>query len=152
MKRHSGIALADAAEQAQAERRAFDVERLVVLEHAQGLLQVERRRAGVDRLEEQAEAQPVEELVGLRDIGPARIEHERLEPRRRHAEAAHRVVHHEEHRSAVDAAREADADRRGAAGHAIDVLQPAGHFVGERADVALADHVQVGGQRRRVRV
>lgn len=97
------ISLADAAEEAQAECRAFDVERLVVLEHAQGFLQIERLGARVDRLEEEAEAQSVEELVGLRDIGTTRIEHERLESRWRHAEAPHRVVHHEEHRSAVDA-------------------------------------------------
>ena len=90
--------------------------------------------------------------MGLRDIGTARIEHERLESRWRHAEATHRVVHHEEDRSAVDAAREADADRRGAAGHPIDVLQPARHFVRERADVALANHVQIRRQRGRVRV
>ena len=48
------------------------------------------------------------------------VERERLQPGRVQAQLAHDMLHDDEHRPAVDSAREADADRLGFR----DILQP----------------------------
>jgi hypothetical protein len=57
------------------------------------------------------------------------------------------VIRDQKHRSAVDAARERDADR----GARVDSREPLGDFMRERFDVAAADLVEIGGQRRALR-
>ena len=57
------------------------------------------------------------------------------------------MVGHQEHRSAVDTAGERDADRL-----VIETLQPRRDLSGERADVAAADLVEIGGERAAGRI
>ena len=106
------IPVADALAEQQAHRRAFDVERLVVLEHANRVLDIEILGGGVDLLEEQRQSGCGEKCASLLQVGAlAEIQHECLEPRRRQAEAQHGVIGEQEHRSAVDAAGKGDPDR-----------------------------------------
>ena len=108
------VPLADAAAQREAHRRAFDVERLVVLEDAQRLARRRGRSASPSissrNIDSPTAARNARACSTSRPV--AEIQHERLQPRRRHAEAQHRVIGDEEHRAAVDAARKSDADRR----------------------------------------
>src|SRR5262249_31392128 len=77
------VSLADAAAESQSHRGALDIERLVVLEHAQRLAHFEILGVGLDLFEEQREAERREKRACLFQIWPvSEIEDERLEPRR----------------------------------------------------------------------
>ena len=62
------VARADAAAEPQAHRRALDVERLVVLDHAQRLARRRDRRVAVDLLEEHRQADALEKRARLLDV------------------------------------------------------------------------------------
>src|SRR2546429_8705429 len=107
------IARADAAAERQAHGSAFDIERFVVFEDADGFRDIDGVEVRFNRFEEQAESKPVEEFTGLLEVrAVAEIQRESFEPARIHAEFLHDVIGDEKYRTAVDAAGEADPDRR----------------------------------------
>ncbi len=137
------VAFPDAPAERERHRRRFDVEGLVVLDDADGFEGVDPIRVGLDRLEKHSEAEGSKERARLIEVGSAAEgEGEGFETDRAHREPAHHVIRHQEYRAAVDASREADADRLLDRNRAKPLLD----FVGERADVPGADLVRIGRQ------
>ena len=132
-----GIALANAPAQGQGHGGGLHVQRLVILDHADGVLDPHLIGADGDRLQEQLHPQPAQELLGLLEVGPAAIHRQRecLEPRRAVAAPQQRMVGEQEDRAAIDAAREADAERL----PRRHPVQPAGDLVIGSRDIAGAD-------------
>src|SRR5262245_24815569 len=160
----------------QAHRSAFDIERLVIFEDANGLGEVQRREIRFNRLKKQTEAESLQETAGLVEVRSiAEGKRERFESRRTHAQLAHEVIREDENGAAIDSAGETDADgfrraalpshRRGAMQRrahvrtrcsvrgcgsgeppSVNSLEPLGNFLCRRADVSAPYFVQVGGK------
>ncbi len=121
----------------------LDVERLVVLDHANGLEGVDRAGRRLDRLEEHPEAEPLQKGARLAEIlAAADREGERLQARRAHAQPPQDVVGREKDGAAVHASRKTDAERR----VGWNAPEPLRDLVAEGPDVARPDHPRVGRQ------
>ena len=135
------IALANAGEQREVHRGAFDVERLVVLDHAHGAQRIQRARIDVDGFAEHLEMGATQELVRLAHVLAFGIHRKRecLQPRGRLPFVEQQLVKTKEDRSAVDAARKWNADRRRRILHG----EPAAQLAVNRFDVLPPREIEI---------
>src|SRR4051812_14274007 len=102
---------ADPPQQQQRRRRAFDVERMVVLDDANGVLEIDLAWRRGDRLPLRFAAEITQRRAGLcRISAAAEVEGEGAEVLRVPAQIAEHLLREQEDRRAVDAARIRDRD------------------------------------------
>jgi hypothetical protein len=128
--------------------RGFDIEGLVVFDNSDGFAHVHPSGIGLDCLQEQAKSERIEKRSRLRGVrAVAEVEDKGLQPAQVHSAFPHDMVRREKNTSAVDAAREADANRF-MGRHAVEPLR---NLFGEHADIELADSIEIGKERARFR-
>src|SRR5580704_12763344 len=113
----------------------LNIQRLVILDDAHRLAPIDRACGHFDWLEEKRQAKRVQETVGLREVLALAVEAERegFQTGGTKTQAEHGVIGNEENRTAVDARREANADRP-----VRRVSQePLGDLIAQRLDVLL---------------
>ena len=139
-----GIALANGLQQREVDGGAFDVERLVVLDDCHGTHRIECARRHVDRLAQHFESRASEELACLAGVIALAVQRQRkrLESTGRLSLIERQLVQAQQHRAAVDPARERHAN----GGTRILGYEPAAQLMVQRFDVMTPDHVRVRRQ------
>ena len=98
------IAAANFFREGQPHRRALNIQRLVILDHADRLRHIEVFQISFDGFEKQSQTKSFQKVARLRQVRPVtERQRKRLQPRRVHPEFLEHVIRRQKHRSAVDA-------------------------------------------------